>query len=330
MKLRYFSQIAKQCFLVNGMDLFYPFGGLETKPYIIHDKVTAQALYSKQLWFLRSCFGLLFFLQPVIFFVLPETFHNIIRLFLTFTGSILLCWFIHWLLFRKILVKKNRLPITISNQNISIKSIEKQNIICIFLAFLVSTVLLFCGIGIMVNGAIFVGWIAILFSEFWTLIWGYKFLLKELILHRKNPSTIKKRFLAAIEKQDAIEFESAIISAYEAEIPNELSEILASALPLPWHYRHEDIVQALQKIKDPSSVDVLFETAFVKYDYLAYDELFGLARKCTWALADIGTPEAKQRLENLAVCSNKLIAGYAKKRLKNWEKELPRKGKHVN
>jgi hypothetical protein len=57
-----------------------------------------------------------------------------------------------------------------------------------------------------------------------------------------------------------------------------------------------------------------------------YDECFGLARKCTWALADIGTPEAHARLEILAKHSNPQIAAYAQKRLDEWDDERPRNG----
>jgi hypothetical protein len=47
-------------------------------------------------------------------------------------------------------------------------------------------------------------------------------------------------------------------------------------------------------------------------------EELALVRKCTWALADIGTPEAKARLQDLAKSLNAQIAGYAQKRLDRW------------
>jgi hypothetical protein len=84
-------------------------------------------------------------------------------------------------------------------------------------------------------------------------------------------------------------------------------------------------VNALQDIKDPRAVEGLFDAASVTHEYLAYDEFFGLARKCTWALADIGTPEARARLVQLAASENPLLAGYAKKRLDRWDDEQNRK-----
>jgi hypothetical protein len=59
---------------------------------------------------------------------------------------------------------------------------------------------------------------------------------------------------------------------------------------------------------------------------LHYDEFFNVARKCTWALADIGTPEAHAKLQLLAKNENPMIAQYAQKRLDGWEREMSRKG----
>jgi hypothetical protein len=92
-----------------------------------------------------------------------------------------------------------------------------------------------------------------------------------------------------------------------------------------WHTRHEDIVQSIQRLRCPEAVPALERTAHALYEYLNYDEFFGLARKCTWALADIGTREAYAALERLAKSSNSQIARHAKKRLEHWRDELVRK-----
>lgn len=130
---------------------------------------------------------------------------------------------------------------------------------------------------------------------------------------------------AAIRLQDAELAEVAFYSALQNIHPLHV-ELLILLLEAPWHCRHEDLVQAFQRLRIPASVDALERTAHRTYSYLDYDECFGLARKCTWALADIGTPEAHQALTRLAASENQLIAGYAQKRLTNWQKELHRKG----
>lgn len=103
---------------------------------------------------------------------------------------------------------------------------------------------------------------------------------------------------------------------------------LISILKSPEHHSHEDIVSALQILKDPRAAEALFNAALIQHEYLVYDERFALARKCTWALADIGTPDARGYLERLGASSNTFIAAHAQKRLDNWENEKDRKGWH--
>ena len=128
---------------------------------------------------------------------------------------------------------------------------------------------------------------------------------------------------AAVLRPDSVE--EAVTSAHRIGVREEFVPPLLMLLRSGGHFRHEDIVAALQDVKDPRAADTLFEAAAVQHGYLDYDEFFGLARKCTWALADIGTQEAKSKLEKIALSENPLIAGYAKKRLDQWEDEPHRK-----
>lgn len=138
-------------------------------------------------------------------------------------------------------------------------------------------------------------------------------------------STLAEKLQNAVLSRDADEIESVLVEMYKSGPKHEFVTQLNQLLTLDCHQRHEDIVQTLQELKDPSSVDVLYRTALKTFEYLDYDECFGLARKCTWALADIGTPEAKEKLCELSKSDNSFIAGNALKRLENWSKELSRK-----
>jgi hypothetical protein len=140
--------------------------------------------------------------------------------------------------------------------------------------------------------------------------------------------SIREKLVRAIEARDPDAFELALTSAHQVGLSRDLAGLLAEALLIPWHTRHEDIALALQVLRDPVAVDSLFKAAQSKHEYLEYDEFFGLARKCTWALADIGTVEARRRLEQLARCENRTISAYAQKRLDRWEEETERKGAH--
>lgn len=130
---------------------------------------------------------------------------------------------------------------------------------------------------------------------------------------------------AAAASGDAFAIENAVRRAYSDGLKTAYAPTLIEILTQTNHRRHEDVVTALQILKDPRAADALFQAALIQHDYLNYDENFGLARKCTWALADIGSPTAFEYLQRLAAGSNGVIAGYAQKRLERWEDESERK-----
>lgn len=135
-----------------------------------------------------------------------------------------------------------------------------------------------------------------------------------------------RELYAAIDAMDADQVERVLNECFRSGFTCEYVPALVQLLGTAWHFRHEDVVSALQRLKDPRAVDGLYQEALVSYEYLNYDEFFGFARKCTWALADIGTPEAKAKLQLLAQVNNIMVAGYAQRRLDHWEEEKPRKG----
>ena len=96
---------------------------------------------------------------------------------------------------------------------------------------------------------------------------------------------------------------------------DEFAEILCKLIIADWHYRHEDIASILQKLKIPSTVESLYTAALLNLEYLEYSDTAPLARKCIWALGDIGTDEAKERLESLASSDCETIKEYAKRQL---------------
>ncbi|RZL32198.1 MAG: hypothetical protein EOP00_34230, partial [Pedobacter sp.] len=121
------------------------------------------------------------------------------------------------------------------------------------------------------------------------------------------------------------EIDLAVNEVNSIENHKEFVNFLCDLLEYDWHFDHEDVVQILQKIGDAQAINILHKTALRKFEYLEYDDSKTLARKCTWALADIGTKEAKAALIELTSNSNKEIAGFAQKRIDNWEKASPRK-----
>jgi hypothetical protein len=142
-----------------------------------------------------------------------------------------------------------------------------------------------------------------------------------------RPELIESELRAALVSRDADTVDSALVRAFRFEVlTTDLAPLLVELLLLPWHYKHEDIALALQELRVPATADALARAALVEHDYLDSDDSHAFARKCTWALADIGAPEARAHLESLARVDDADIAAYAQKRLDNWDKELGRKG----
>jgi hypothetical protein len=130
---------------------------------------------------------------------------------------------------------------------------------------------------------------------------------------------------AAIRSKDSLKVETALAKIWTAGLHPEVCGALIRLVEERWHTLHEDTVRGIQQLRCAGAVPALERAAHAIYEYLDYDEFFGLARKCTWALADIGTPEAYRALERLSKSSNLLIGGYAIKRLVRWQDEVARK-----
>ena len=127
------------------------------------------------------------------------------------------------------------------------------------------------------------------------------------------PGVARQELEHACAQRLSDDVEAALILASRFALSKELAPALCDLLEPDWHTRHEDIAQMLQAIKVPSTVDCLYRAALKKHAYLSYDNSAALARKCTWALYAVGTPEAFVKLQALAYEEH--IRGYAQKRL---------------
>ncbi|WP_222594656.1 hypothetical protein, partial [Sphingobacterium faecium] len=72
----------------------------------------------------------------------------------------------------------------------------------------------------------------------------------------------------------------AVLSTDGAD--SDYTDILLQLLDEKWHISEEDIITVLELIKDPKSVNKLYEFAL---DVPDYDEMRAIAKKCIWALS---------------------------------------------
>jgi hypothetical protein len=106
----------------------------------------------------------------------------------------------------------------------------------------------------------------------------------------------------------------------------EILLLLCEIFESDWHTRQEDLASSFQYIKNPVTAKSLYRMAFRLTEYDKWNDTFPMQRKCVWALADIGSSEAKNYLKEIESKANSTIASFATKRLQNWESEFRRKG----
>jgi hypothetical protein len=99
---------------------------------------------------------------------------------------------------------------------------------------------------------------------------------------------------------------------------SDYTDILLQLLDEKWHISEEDIISVLELIKDPKSVNKLFEVAL---DVPDYDDMRAIAKKCMWALSAINTPEAIQKLKLLEKVDDPIIKENATFQLEQVLKE---------
>ncbi|TQV67565.1 hypothetical protein [Aliiroseovarius halocynthiae] len=133
---------------------------------------------------------------------------------------------------------------------------------------------------------------------------------------------------AAFADKNPLAFEEALVDAPTFEPRDRVCALLTRALEEDWFFPHEDIVQYIQELRCCDAVAVLEKRAIDIPEHLQWDDGFSFSRKCTWALADIGTTDALAALERLARSENSAVRDFAQRRLDRWEAELERKGVH--
>jgi hypothetical protein len=115
----------------------------------------------------------------------------------------------------------------------------------------------------------------------------------------------------ALQQQNADTVELGVMLVYHFGVTKVYLQILNDLAQEPWHSCHEDIVFALGKLKDPSSIEILTQTAQAKYPYTEADEFFVLGTKSLYALRNIGTYEAVLKIAELTRTENNILKSTA-------------------
>lgn len=129
---------------------------------------------------------------------------------------------------------------------------------------------------------------------------------------------VKERLELAYSEANGEDVEYALLIGFNFDVfSDDFVDILCKIILERWHTKHEDIALILQKLKNPRSIDCLYQTALMKLDYLHYDDTYALARKCIHALGDINTNDSRNKLQLLASSSIPIIREKAEKQLRH-------------
>lgn len=132
---------------------------------------------------------------------------------------------------------------------------------------------------------------------------------------REHPERLRELLDETFSTRQADDVESLLgIANRFGALTHEAIPLLCRLLLADFHQRHEDIARDLQSLRDPRSVAALYDACFLDLPYF-WDGGDALARMCTWALHDVGTPEAFDRLRALTGHPRQNVIDYALKRL---------------
>lgn len=112
----------------------------------------------------------------------------------------------------------------------------------------------------------------------------------------------------SIEKQDALGVELSLHLGHRFGFPDATVSPLLCLATAGWHQRHEDVVDALAKLRVPESVGPLFEVATTDFPYREYDDSRSLAVKCIRALRRIENLDAVAKLATLSHSEDRIVA----------------------
>ena len=86
-----------------------------------------------------------------------------------------------------------------------------------------------------------------------------------------------------------------------------------------FHEEHETIASYFQSFHLPQTIEWIYELAISDFEKYRWDDNFALVRKCCFALGDINTPKAKEKLELLLQSDEEMIREHAMEQLKRCD-----------
>jgi len=144
---------------------------------------------------------------------------------------------------------------------------------------------------------------------------------KEEFVRKFRPSVHDRKELSlelleeAWDERNTTDVEHTLIIGFSLGfLPAHLGVLMRLA-DADWHRSHEDVVSALDELRDKRAVGVLYCTALKRHEYLAFDKARALAVKAIWALGNIPDDSAVGKLRVLAQSDEEILKHEAIKQL---------------
>jgi hypothetical protein len=116
------------------------------------------------------------------------------------------------------------------------------------------------------------------------------------------------------ESEDDVE--CGLLLAFKFGLSHEFVDTLIRLSDADWHHSHEDLVMALDDLRDKRAIDAFYPAALKLHPYLDYDDVRALARKAIWALGNLADPIADEKLRQLAQADHGIVSEFATEQLK--------------
>jgi HEAT repeat protein len=120
----------------------------------------------------------------------------------------------------------------------------------------------------------------------------------------------------AYRERDAVSVECGLGLGFRFGMSPQYFDVLVKLSEAEWHIRHEDVVTALDELRDKRSVDALYDAALKLHPYLSFDDCRALAVKAIWGLGNLGDKSADEKLRILAKSDNSILREEAEKQLR--------------
>ena|SRR5688572_7188363 len=125
----------------------------------------------------------------------------------------------------------------------------------------------------------------------------------------------------ASQARNAEDLHGALVVGYAFGFGPEHIDILCGLVDDDWHYCHEDVVSALDKLRTPKAIEALFRATQWIPQSLEYDDSRALAVKAIWALGNLQSREADMKLEALARADDAILQRTAAEQLERRRQE---------